>query len=493
MHLLKKAAIQQSAGVDGSDPASGSLSPKVTTLLLCVVGCLLILAGFFVIRDLQGAGLETKKMYAESVIGMRRIGDLQYAAQETRRSTFYALSTADSNLQVRYADQSREADFIVSRGIVDYLREPRTRKELEVGKRLQAEWSEYLKVRDEVLASILEGSTKEAIALEVGSGVELFEPVRRDLAEIERLYDDQASQRLANVAASSRRSVIRLVAVLGLILIFAIASVWVIQRSRVASALQLARMQMDFVASVSHELRTPLAVIASAADNIADGVVAGKESLKKYGGAIRNQSRQMTELINQVLLFAASKDHGHHHVMHELQVAQVLQDAIRQTSELAKRSGFVIDLQVEPDLPGVLADEFGLSRCLQNLIVNAIKYSGESRWILVKALLGESTAKGYREICISVQDQGIGISRSDLPRIFDPFYRSPAVIAEQVHGTGLGLSLSKSIVEAMDGRLTVKSELERGSIFTIHLPAAIGQNLTHSGPSFDRPDKQSHE
>jgi signal transduction histidine kinase len=482
MNLLKRAAIEQSSGAASSDFTAVSLSRKATSLLLCLVVCIVILAGFFVIRDLHSADLETKKMYAESVIGMRRIADLQYAAQETRRATFYALSTADSNLHVRYADQSREADSIVSQGIVQYLHEQRTPKELEVGRRLHEEWAAYLKVRDEVLASILEGSIKEAMALEVGSGVELFEPVRKDLAEVERLYDDQASQRLANVAASSRRTVFRLVGVLGFTLVFAIASVWMIQRSKVASALQLARMQMDFVASVSHELRTPLAVISSAADNIADGVVVEKEGLKKYGSAIRNQSRQMTELVNQILLFAATKDEAQHHAMRELQVAQVLEAALHQTSELAKGSGFAVELHVEPDLPAVLADESGLSRCVQNLIVNAIKYSGESRWIGVKAFLGDSVVKGEREIRISIQDHGIGISTSDLPRIFDPFYRSRAVIAEQVHGTGLGLSLSKSIAEAMDGRLTVISDLGKGSTFTIHLPASSAANLTNSGP-----------
>jgi len=102
-------------------------------------------------------------MYAGSVQGLQRIGELQYEVQETRRSTFYALTTLDSNLQLEYADQSREADRLVNEGISEYLRQARMPHEIEVGRRLQLDWSGYLGVRNEVLASILEGSTKEAV------------------------------------------------------------------------------------------------------------------------------------------------------------------------------------------------------------------------------------------------------------------------------------------------------------------------------------------
>ena len=148
-------------------------------------------------------------MYEGSVLGLHRIGDLQYAAQETRRSTFYALSTKDSNLHVKYADQSREADHLVTEGIAEYLREADTPSEIAIGKKLESDWSAYLGVRDEILASILEGSTKAAVALDLTDGVPLFDRVRADLVEIDRLYDKQASARLANVAASSRRTATR--------------------------------------------------------------------------------------------------------------------------------------------------------------------------------------------------------------------------------------------------------------------------------------------
>jgi signal transduction histidine kinase len=467
-----KARNEQVMAGSGSGMNRGwaAFSRYSSALLLFLVFCAVTIVGLFVIRDLHSADVEARKMYAGSVLGLHRIGDLQYDAQETRRSTFYALSTSDSNLHVKYADQSREADHRVTEGIAEYLLHAQTPNEIDVGKRLQRDWSAYLNIRDEILASILEGSTKEAVDLDLAGGVPSFERVRQDLEEIERLYDETASRQLANVDATSRRTIVRVSAVLGITLIFALASVWAIQRSRMSEAIQLAKLQMEFVASVSHELRTPLAVISSAADNIADGLVKEKGTLKIYGATIQKQSRQMTDLVNQVLLFAATKDRKNQFASQPLQVSEILHSVLHQTSELAKTSGFSIELEIEPGLPLITSDASALARCLQNMIVNAVKYSGKSRWISIRAFLSVSELHGQREIQIAVRDRGIGIARSELPHIFEPFYRSPTVVAEQIHGTGLGLSVSKSIAESMGGRLTVVSELGGGSVFTLHLP-----------------------
>lgn len=465
----------------GAIAGSGSVSRYSSALLLFFVLSALIIVGIVVIQDVRSTGVEAQKMYAGSVQGLHRIGDLQYAAQETRRSTFYALSTSDSNLHVKYAEQSREADHLVIEGVSEYLREAKTPVEMEVGRRLQNDWSAYLKVRDEVLASILEGSTKEAVDLDLKDGVPLFDRVREDLEAIERLYDEQASQRLANVAASSKHAMIRLFGVLGTTLVFAIVSVWAIQRNRMQSAIQLARLQMEFVASVSHELRTPLTVISSAADNIADGLVEGKEEIKNYGSAIRYQSHQMAELVNEILLFAATKDRKNTYILRPLSISDLVDSVLVRTSELIKRAGFTIGVQIDADLPCVVGDMSALAQCLQNLLMNAVKYSGQSRWIGVRAFVSDSDVHNSKKVCIAVQDRGIGIHSSELPHIFEPFYRSAAVTAEQIHGTGLGLSLSKTIVEAMGGQISVVSELEVGSVFTLHLQIAEETELPIAG------------
>jgi signal transduction histidine kinase len=460
------------APVQPRDRVLGVFSRYPSALLLLLVFSVEVGVGMFVIRDVRTASVEAQQMYARSVLGLRQIGELQYQAQETRRSTLYALTTNDSNLQVEYADQSREADRRVTEGIAEYLKQARMPNEIEVGQGLQRDWSAYLKVRDEVLASILEGSIREAVDMDLNGGVPSFERVRQDLDEIKRLYDEQASNQLARVGASSRRSTVRLVGVVCFTLIFATFSVWAIQRSRMLGDIQFAKLQMDFVTSISHELRTPLAVIRSAAENIADGVVGGKEQLARYGSVIRNQSRQITDLVNEILLFASTRNEKKRYTMRPLQVSEIIELAMENTAELVGEAGFAVEQHVEADLPCLIGDLSALSQCLQNLIGNAIKYSGQTRWIAIRAFLDEARIPGHREIQIAVQDRGIGIDKSELPHIFEPFYRSPAVSAAQIHGTGLGLPLARSIAEAMNGKLTVESKLGTGSTFTLHLPVA---------------------
>src|SRR5437868_1486950 len=176
MSVKGKAAQQlQCVSAGRCSLASKGSSRFSSTLLLLLVFIVEVGVGVFLLRDLRTANVEAQRMYAGSVLGLRRIGELQYQAQETRRATLYALTTSDSNLQVEYADQTRAADHRVTEGITEYVREAQTPHEAELGKRLRADWTAYLTVRDEVLASILEGSTKEAVALDLSGGVPLFD------------------------------------------------------------------------------------------------------------------------------------------------------------------------------------------------------------------------------------------------------------------------------------------------------------------------------
>jgi len=452
---------------------SGLVSQHSSSLLLFMVFCVVVGVGVFMMGDLHTATEQVQRMYAGSVQGLRRIGELQYEAQETRRATLYALTTNDSNLQVEYADQSRGADRLVTEGIAQYLVEARSPSEVDVGKRLGRDWAAYLRVRDEVLAEILEGSIKEAVDLDLTGGVPSFDRVRQDLEEVKRLYDHQASEQLTVADTSSRKSVIRLMGVLCFTLLFASASVWAIQRSKMMSAMKLAKMQMDFVASVSHELRTPLAVICASAQNIADGVVEEKEQLAKYGSVIRHHSNQLTELINQILLFASTHEGRNRYVMRTLRVPEVISAVMLNTRAAAEQSGFLVEEHLGAELPLVNGDFSAICQCLQNLVVNAVKYGGNRhRRIAIRAFTGPRDGDHSEEMRISVEDHGIGIDGAELEQIFEPFYRSPVVAAAQIHGTGLGLALAKSIAQAMGGRITVVSRVGVGSRFTLHLPLA---------------------
>lgn len=255
----------------------------------------------------------------------------------------------------------------------------------------------------------------------------------------------------------------------GVLLVLVINMVMLIATSHRAQ--RLAQMQMDFVTAVSHELRTPLTVIISGADNICNGVVETSQQMAQYGSVIGNQARQLFGLVERILLFAAARQGGLRYNLRALPVREVVDAALASTAGLIQAGHFSVECDIEEGLPQVVGDASALSQCLQNLITNALKYGNEQRWIGIRARVHENGPAG-QEVEISVSDRGIGISEADLPRIFEPFYRSPAVKAAQIRGTGLGLLLSQSIAEAMKGRLAVTSVLGRGSTFTLYVPGA---------------------
>jgi signal transduction histidine kinase len=137
-----------------------------------------------------------------------------------------------------------------------------------------------------------------------------------------------------------------------------------------------------------------------------------------------------------------------------------------------QENNVVVEKYLEPGLPDAMGDFTALCHCLQNLVVNAVKYGGESHWMGIRA--SGNDLKRSREILISIEDRGIGMNSSELRHIFEPFYRSPSVVAAQIHGTGLGLALARNIMQSMEGRISVTSQPGAGSTFTLHLAAAEG-------------------
>jgi signal transduction histidine kinase len=230
-------------------------------------------------------------------------------------------------------------------------------------------------------------------------------------------------------------------------------------------AQRLARLQVEFVAGVSHELRTPLAVISSAADNLTHGIIEGKPQVKLYGTLIRNEARRLEGMMEHILEFASGQKQRTYDPK-LLAVPDLVESALSFCSSTIQDAGFSVEKNISPDLAPVLAEEHGLLQCLQNLIVNAVKYGGEKRWIGVDARMDSGS------VLISVADRGIGIDPEDLPYIFDAFYRGRAVTEAQIRGTGLGLSLAKTFAQAAGGHITVQSEPGQGACFTLRLPAA---------------------
>ena len=234
-------------------------------------------------------------------------------------------------------------------------------------------------------------------------------------------------------------------------------------------AQQLAHQQMEFVAAVSHELRTPLAVIRSAAENLADGVVKDDEQIRKYGDLVRNEGRRLTEMVEQILEFAGIQSGQRGFALRPVPIAPMLHDIVDSSRALIDAAGMSVEYTIDEPLPPVLGDDAALRRVFQNLLSNAIKYGRAGGWIGVRAW------HAGREVHITIADRGAGIAASEQSRIFEPFYRAPGVVAAQIQGAGLGLSLVKRIVEAHGGGITVSSTAGSGTEFTVALPAASAE------------------
>jgi signal transduction histidine kinase len=258
----------------------------------------------------------------------------------------------------------------------------------------------------------------------------------------------------------------------GILLLLAISMLIMIIATRRAQ--RLAQQKMEFVAAISHELRTPLAVICSAGENLADGVVPDLQRARQYGSVIHNEGRRLAEMVDQALQFAGAQSGRKTVAPRPIEVRELLDRAVAACRPQLRDSGFVLDERVDQDLPLVLADAAEISRALQNLIRNAIKYGGEQRWIGIQAL-AQPGAHGA-EVSITVRDSGLGIPHADLPHIFEPFYRAHEVVAAQIHGSGLGLSVVRQIIEAHGGRITVQSQPGKGSAFTLYLPCAAKES-----------------
>jgi signal transduction histidine kinase len=268
----------------------------------------------------------------------------------------------------------------------------------------------------------------------------------------------------AAVASLHRRN---LLISFGILSLLAASIVLMAHLSRRAQ--RLARREMDFVAGVSHELRTPLAVIKSAAWSLTRGVIKDPEQIRRYSDLIGRESDRLIEMIEQVLEFAGARSGRQKLELQPVNVNELIDNVLASSQPLLVEGGFQIEKEIAADLPPVMADAPALSSALRNLIDNAMKYSGESRWIGVQATVAVSGKKA--EVRITVSDRGLGIQADDLKYIFDPFWRGGEAGASQIHGAGLGLNLVKTITNAHGGGVSVRSEPGRGSSFTLTLPA----------------------
>lgn len=227
---------------------------------------------------------------------------------------------------------------------------------------------------------------------------------------------------------------------------------------------QAQEMQNVFISTVSHELKTPVALIKGYAATLSrEDVMWDTAIVREYSTVIEEEADRLTALIENLL--TASKIQAERTVHLDIGEVRIDQMAERALERFKVQSPtHTVSLNFPPDFPVVPGDATRLRQVLDNLISNAIKYSPEGGAIEVGGTFDD------KAVTIYVRDQGVGLSEQDQERIFDRFYRVDGALSRKTQGTGLGLYLAKSIVEAHGGQMSVDSQPGRGSTFYVSLP-----------------------
>lgn len=254
-----------------------------------------------------------------------------------------------------------------------------------------------------------------------------------------------------------------LVIIIGLILLLAAMVIGLMMLVRdVTRKRQIEKLRANFVANVTHELKTPLTSINMFADSILLDRVKTKEGLKKYAQIIVKESEKLKRMINNILEFSRGESNKLQYDLIPTNVTELIKEVMEEMNYWLKLHNFEIELALEENLE-TKVDVEGFKQVLSNLITNAIKYSLTDKKVVIRAY-----EKGEK-ICVEVEDHGIGIPANQLESVFKKFYRVKNRTSNSISGTGLGLTVSRDIVEAMGGALKVRSHINEGSVFTIIL------------------------
>ena len=230
-------------------------------------------------------------------------------------------------------------------------------------------------------------------------------------------------------------------------------------------AVKLSKMKSDFVSNVSHELRTPVASIRVFGELLRTGRAHEPDKVREYGEHIEGETRRLTRLIDNILDFSRIESGRKEYRFSDGDLREVVLSVIRTFEVRLAAQGFAIELeQPGAPLPPVRMDADAIAQAFQNLLDNAVKYSGESKEVVVTL-----RAEGDR-VAVSVLDHGIGIAPDEQRKIFERFHRVGTGLVHDVKGSGLGLSLVHHIVAAHGGDVSVVSAPGKGSTFTMTLP-----------------------
>jgi two-component system phosphate regulon sensor histidine kinase PhoR len=224
-------------------------------------------------------------------------------------------------------------------------------------------------------------------------------------------------------------------------------------------------MRRELIGNISHELRTPLAGIKAMIETLKEGAIDDKQEAADFLSRIDGEVDHMTQMISELTELSRIETGRAELRMAPLNLNLLVTEVAAQLNPLAQRQQVTITTHLVADLPAVRADNDRIRQALVNLIHNAIKFNHPGRRVTV------STRVDRESVIVSVSDTGIGISKEELPHVFERFYKADK--ARSRGGSGLGLAIAKHTVQAHGGSIWAQSEEGRGSTFSFNLPIQV--------------------
>jgi Na+/proline symporter/signal transduction histidine kinase len=238
---------------------------------------------------------------------------------------------------------------------------------------------------------------------------------------------------------------------------------------------ELDRLKDDFISTVTHELRTPLTSIRAFSEILNDNPRLDEGERAKFLGIIVKESERLTRLINQVLDLAKIESGAAEWHSSEIDMREVLEDSVGAVSQLFRERGIKLTLELPQKVPAILADRDRLMQVMLNLLSNAAKFCERAPGMVTVALAQQG---GF--LRVEVSDNGIGISPADQEFIFEKFRQAGDTLTDKPRGSGLGLYISRRIIEHFGGRMWVTSRPREGACFSFTLPLARGLALVEA-------------
>lgn len=227
---------------------------------------------------------------------------------------------------------------------------------------------------------------------------------------------------------------------------------------------EIEKMRADLIAWVGHDLQTPLASMRAILEALSDGVVEDPETVKRYLNTAQRDVRSLSVLIDDLFQMAQLNTGGIPLDLASSSLTDLISDTLEAFSELALRQQIKLEGSVDSNVDPVQIDTQRIGRVLNNLIGNALRHTPSQGEVKVRA---KRTSTGVE---VTVSDSGEGIREEDLPRVFESFYRGEKSRSRSTGGAGLGLAISRGIIQAHGGEIHVQSESGRGSQFIFTFP-----------------------